>query len=898
MPVVLVSIYRLEPETSAFLELQRAFKRYGWDMLLWTNWNKGDPLVPSLPLVSNENEASWYGSYPVEVSSEHSEVWERFSLRLQEIYGKVDSAYNPKRCESVAEIVLDAVKPDLFICWCGMSPLFGIPLAKAKSRGIPTLIWEAGMLSNTFLLDPRGIACDASIAGLPLVKQPALDRIQFAQEIMEKRRRSMMSPAILDELFEKGAAKRKKILLLGGMDVANGVYRPDNEATTTLGALISGVELAKRLAEFFPEMSVVYRPHPREGKKPLSVLRYTKIVIDSDTEIIRQFCWADVVVGYGSKLDMDVLTLGKPLVVVGHTAFKGKNLGFEAHDDLSLRWAVASAFAMGVTEEQYKSRISFFAYQYDEACYARTSEASCHQTLTDLARTATLYVETRPQSLNPLPNLQDVLSDAGLSKYRHIQNVTRVLSRRVSEGWSLDEDLNNREYKVAVLDFDLTLFRANSTELFLEDSFPKLLTHTLLRLLESGIRLAGRYNPKPNQYKDYFRVGLIMIVAPWNLLTWRYKRKALAERYLDIRMLENVNKYDRRVVIISCGFGILIKPIVRSMSEKVEVICSNLLAPSMDVRHIGKLAIVRKLVPDVKLENIITVSDSSEDIDLLVPTRGHLVEPKNLAIKTAKKIYWPFRYAADKYGRSWLWNQILRRDLLIILIAFATDWRSLLYLPLLYFALICIYEIGYFENDHYASKDEVQPTISDAAKKYSKYSIEPNAWVGAAICSLPLLFFSEDISYNPLSTWCASLLVLRAIFYIYNRTHTVNRGYIYPWLQVSKYFSYIVVFAPTKLGLVLVFTQISKMVIVYWIYRSGGDKKRVSTGKIGGTLFSIGIVVLLSISKIEWGLIECIQLLVCFSVLFDSKIASIIRWIYRKIRKGLGRKSFTMNSLW
>jgi hypothetical protein len=273
-----------------------------------------------------------------------------------------------------------------------------------------------------------------------------------------------------------------------------------------------------------------------------------------------------------------------------------------------------------------------------------------------------------------------------------------------------------------------------------------------------------------------------------------------------------------------------------------------------------------------------------EDIDLLSATRGHLIEAQNECPRCLTKLYWPLRYATAKYGKIWVCNQIIRRDLLIVLIAFTANWPSLLMLPFLYFALMCIYEIGYYENDHHAAKNEAEPTLTDVAKEFAGYSITSNAWCWTVVLSSVGLLIGGILSIQVLLSWGALLIGLRVVFYIYNRTKTKNRGYLYPLLQVFKFCAYVMFCALSPIGLALVFTQISKMVITYWVYRCGGDKLRLSNGKLGICIFAISMGAILLHSGVVFGFVEGVQLLVSIFVLLESQFLRIAGLFFSDVK--------------
>ena len=85
------------------------------------------------------------------------------------------------------------------------------------------------------------------------------------------------------------------------MDVAAGVHHPQNHITTPLPAYDDGVDLAIHVGRHYPHITW-YRPHPGEQRGCLDRLNGEPVRI-STAPLTVDVMTADVVVGYGSKVD-------------------------------------------------------------------------------------------------------------------------------------------------------------------------------------------------------------------------------------------------------------------------------------------------------------------------------------------------------------------------------------------------------------------------------------------------------------------------------------------------------------------------------------------------------------------------------------------------------------------
>ena len=83
--------------------------------------------------------------------------------------------------------------------------------------------------------------------------------------------------------------------------------------------------------------------------------------------------------------------------------------------------------------------------------------------------------------------------------------------------------------------------------------------------------------------------------------------------------------------------------------------------------------------------------------------------------------------------------------------------------------------------------------------------------------------------------WFGSLILLRVVFFAYNRVRLAGRVVIYPLLQMFKYLPLFLLFPATPAGALLAFCQVAMMCLIYLIYRKTGqrslfDKEQFRTG--------------------------------------------------------------------
>ena len=207
-------------------------------------------------------------------------------------------------------------------------------------------------------------------------------------------------------------------------------------------------------------------------------------------------------------------------------------------------------------------------------------------------------------------------------------------------------------------------------------------------------------------------------------------------------------------------------------------------------------------------------------------------------------IYAPLRYTATaKYPRLWFFDQLVLVDVLMPVAATSYDGRSLLVhliaIPFFVVSFMCIYEIGYFENDMKAARSEASPVLTDQVQRFIDFRIEPYAWIYAivfAVIGLSIAGYAGLLIGSRLwiraTAWVGLLAGVRLVFYVYNNRQPDDRPMLYFILQLFKYGSVLVMFPPTLFGVVITAGQVVAISIVYWVYRAGGRQKSLNREEI------------------------------------------------------------------
>lgn len=406
-----------------------------------------------------------------------------------------------------------------------------------------------------------------------------------------------------------------------------------------------------------------------------------------------------------------------------------------------------------------------------------------------------------------------------------------------------------------LVDFDYTLFGCNSTELFISACKPSMVIAIIDFMIRRCVpwKLTGLTHWF--RLRDYVCCIAIVIFCPWSLVVWTRVAPKLFRRYESREVSGILQRFDlHSTVIISFGMDFIIKRLLRgSVWEGARLLATPLaVTPSYFSR--GKLPLALSVFGQDMIASSTFVSDSLDDGDLLQAARsGLLIEPQGETFRAAEHLYIPLRYTASaKYSRSYVFDQIIFVDLLISMISTAASLRSLwaefLFVPLLTLSIMCIYEIGYYENDMVAAGNEKAPTLTAQVARFQSFPLQPAAWVWAAatgVLGISLAAYIGDLHrlgwFASVVTWAAVLCLLRVVFFYYNGPSLSVRLYLYPVLQTFKYLPIFLVLRPTGLGVILVVCQVATMWVTYATYRFGGNHKAVKRETFRTVLLLLGL---------------------------------------------------------
>ncbi len=443
----------------------------------------------------------------------------------------------------------------------------------------------------------------------------------------------------------------------------------------------------------------------------------------------------------------------------------------------------------------------------------------------------------------------------------------------------LNEFFKKSKHSKVFYDFDNTLFLDNSTNLYFNTIRPRWLVLVIFSILNF---IFDKFKINRFVWEDYIKTIIGIYLFPISYLKWRfYTGKFFAQRLLNSELLNNDFKDRKKFIIISFGHKELIEPILKHMGIDYHLVASKIFLFPNNIRKKGKLHYVSKYLEEGDKDKALFVTDSKDDSELLdYFDNSFLIVWRQQTPINFHNVYVPLKYTADcKYNiKDILWKQHIGEDFIILLFAYSIFMPlDLFALFMLFLSFFAVYEIGYYENDFKASKNEEKPSLSGKQKEYENYPIYKGSIIWATITSfIGIYYFSNNFLIDYIF-WILVLFGLFFTFRLFNNLKPENRVYIFPFLQIFKTFAYTLVLKINPIGMVLLFAQVMRQTTNYYIYRFGGDYRKFKRQNHRLLIFILVTVILYIINVINLNNILTLQFLL------------IVLWILqRSITRDMG----------
>jgi F0F1-type ATP synthase membrane subunit c/vacuolar-type H+-ATPase subunit K len=188
----------------------------------------------------------------------------------------------------------------------------------------------------------------------------------------------------------------------------------------------------------------------------------------------------------------------------------------------------------------------------------------------------------------------------------------------------------------------------------------------------------------------------------------------------------------------------------------------------------------------------------------------------------SRQFYLPGDYLrrVKRPAQKHVFRQLLLEDAAFWLLLAATGSPPSLRLGagalLLFFSFWAIYEAGYRDNDACAQRYEADPVLTAEAIAFESRNFEAKTWTAAALLGLAGCWLLQA----QIPRWLATLLALRAAYFIFNRIDKPARPLPYLMLQGLRSLALLAVLPVGLAGLLAGLAQAGARSAGYALYRA------------------------------------------------------------------------------
>lgn len=273
---------------------------------------------------------------------------DKWKHRLKNFYGGglLDPQSSLDELLAAANGILDSIDPDLVVLWNPMLPRYGVLDDICRHKSIARAYVEHGFLPGSFLFDMKGVGprwSGVKTRIKDIKKSPWIEEYMAKGDLLCKEL-SLNPPESLYRNEQAAALARPvegkcRVLVLGPAENQAG-HKPYWHRNSR-----EVMPYFKNLNDFLYHLlqedglDIVVKRHPY-GSDALSEFVMSKGVIETNGNPVDEIRNADIVVSFGTKLELNALLLRKPTIVPANSWLRNKGISIDVTSPRSLHRAI------------------------------------------------------------------------------------------------------------------------------------------------------------------------------------------------------------------------------------------------------------------------------------------------------------------------------------------------------------------------------------------------------------------------------------------------------------------------------------------------------------------------------------------------------------------------------
>jgi hypothetical protein len=420
-----------ESTRQMWFDLDRHLEEFGTRLVLLNTVLPDPPLsFPVIPIsfLLRDYARNYPGAWAEggAVSSQDFELLENDCARGEGRYSTAEAAPGLIACRNFAATLLKTLRPGCVLAWDSTSPLAAILRALSHERGLPFQTLERGLLPETLAVESRGIFGYSDLRthwlaqNLPTANEAAYERIR--SYYLAKKPQKYEQPAFGGggaELRERLGLRSKNIIIfLGHYDACGLEPQASNqrryhspEFPSTKDALMA----VWAHVEKDPDLALIFKPHPID-KDPYAIAKVEGVQVVRDVNPHALIDLADVVVAQFTTLQFEAALYDKPVVLLGHSAWWGRNAAYEVDRREQLPAVLRAALRRDGWKEKQANARAFLTWIMDHFLIGCTPDVPARRNLRDLAQFIA-RIASEDRHLPPVPD-RLTAAEAALNELR------------------------------------------------------------------------------------------------------------------------------------------------------------------------------------------------------------------------------------------------------------------------------------------------------------------------------------------------------------------------------------------------------------------------------------------------------------------------------------------------
>ena len=332
------------------------------------------------------------------ISEEDMRLLAADCARAQGAYAPQDALPGLRTCRRLTKKLLEILQPGYVLTWDSTSPLSHILRTMAHETGTPVQAIERGLLPETLMVESRGIQGYSDLRTHWLAQE--MPASSFDPAAYERIRSYYLTrrPQKYDQpSFGGGGEELRRQLRLGtrkvvvffghydccglkpGDTLERHYHSPGFDSTRD--ALMSVWACLERDSETV----LVFKPHPLDSESYV-MAEADGICVVRDVNVHALIDLADVVAAQLTTLQFEAALYGKPVLLLGHSAWWGREAAYEAARRADLPSALEAALGRKEWPTRSANARAFLTWIMDHFLIGYDREVPTRRGLQDFAR--------------------------------------------------------------------------------------------------------------------------------------------------------------------------------------------------------------------------------------------------------------------------------------------------------------------------------------------------------------------------------------------------------------------------------------------------------------------------------------------------------------------------------